>query len=272
LSKRKLERFVPINCGSLPYDLIESELFGYEKGAFTGAVSKKPGLFELADKGTIFLDEVSELPPAAQVKLLRVIQEGEIEKIGRVDRIKVDVRIISATNKNLAELVNQGKFREDLFYRLSVVPIQIKKISERKDDVIELAHHFLGMFSKEMGIRQPKLSDEAIDQLRGYNWPGNVRELKNVVQRLLFADSDLIDKNSLQVALNMSALNKKDQGALFNFNSLSKLEPLRDLEKIFRAKYFKFVRDNSTSDAEAAKKLGLAPPNYYRMSKELGLK
>ncbi|MDX1702222.1 MAG: sigma-54 dependent transcriptional regulator [Melioribacteraceae bacterium] len=271
-SKRKLERFIPINCGSLPHDLIESELFGYEKGAFTGATSKKPGLFEVANNGTIFLDEVSELPPAAQVKLLRVIQEGEIEKIGRTERIKVDVRIISATNRNLADLVNQNKFREDLFYRLSVVPIQINKISERKVDIIDLTDHFLDRFSKEMGLRKPELKDDAILQLKNYQWPGNVRELKNVVQRLLFTDSEVIDKETVKNALNMYVLNKENSGDLFNFSTLSDLAPLRDIEKQFREKYFRYVRDNSDSDAEAAKKLGLAPPNYYRMCKELGLK
>jgi len=271
-SHRKLEKFIPINCGSLPHDLIESELFGYEKGAFTGAVSKKLGLFELAHNGTVFLDEVSELSSTAQVKLLRVIQEGEIEKIGRTEKIHVNVRIIAATNKNLAELVHKNLFREDLFYRLSVVPIQIQRLALRKDDIVDLIHHFLERFSVEMGIRKPALKEEALNHLKNYSWPGNVRELKNVVQRLLFSDSDIINKDIVNAALNMSIINTKDSGKLFNFSALNEIEPLRDLEKSFRQKYFEFVRDNSESDAEASKKLGLAPPNYYRMCKELGLK
>ncbi len=272
MSNRKLEKFVPINCGGLPHDLIESELFGYEKGAFTGANYKKLGLFEIADNGTIFLDEVSELPPSAQVKLLRVIQEGEIEKIGRTDKINVDVRIIAATNKDLAVMVSQNKFREDLFYRLNVVPIQIQPLSNRKKDILDLVDHFLKRFAAEMGIRKPKLELSAEEFLLNYKWPGNVRELKNVVQRLLFTESDLITdevvKNTFVAYPNL----KNSSGELFNFNKLEGVKPLRELEKSLRQKYFEFVRENSSSDAEAAKKLGLAPPNYFRMCKELGLK
>lgn len=271
-SNRKLEKFVPINCGGLPHSLVESELFGYEKGAFTGANTRKLGLFEVANKGTIFLDEVSELPPAVQVKLLRVIQEGEVEKIGRTSSIKVDVRIIAATNKNLAKLVRDNLFREDLFYRLNVVPINIKPLTERKTEIIELVEYFIERFAWGMGIRKPELSESAEDKLINYGWPGNVRELKNVVQRLLFTDFDLIDGPAVNNALFVSPIDKQKSDNLFNFNSLDKIEPLRDLEKSFRSEYFEFVRENSISDAEAAKKLGLAPPNYYRMSKELGLK
>ena len=271
-SKRKFEKFVPINCGGLPNDLIESELFGYEKGAFTGANTRKLGLFEIADKGTIFLDEVSELPQTAQVKLLRVIQDGEIEKIGRTERIKVNVRIIAATNKDLSKMVRLNLFREDLFYRLNVVPIQIKPLSSRKSDIIELVDHYLERFSREMGMQKPDLKESAKDFLENYQWPGNVRELKNVVQRLLFSDSNLINDEDIKRSLIISPFQTKNSEEMFNFESLSDIKPLRDLEKEFRQKYFEFVRDKSFSDAEAAKKLGLAPPNYYRMSKELGLK
>jgi two-component system, NtrC family, response regulator AtoC len=271
-SKRKLEKFVPINCGGLPSDLIESELFGYEKGAFTGANKKKLGLFEIADNGTIFLDEVSELPQVAQVKLLRVIQEGEIEKIGRTERKKVNVRIIAATNKNLAKLVGDKLFREDLYYRLNVVPIQIQPLASRKSDIKELAHHYLERFSREMGIQKPLLNESAMNFLINYQWPGNVRELKNVVQRLLFIDSEFINDLDIKNSLFSSLHKEKKSEDLFNFETLDEIQPLRDLEKSFRQEYFEFVRDNSISDAEAAKKLGLAPPNYYRMSKELGLK
>lgn len=271
-SKRKFEKFVPINCGGLPNELIESELFGYEKGAFTGANTKKLGLFEIADNGTIFLDEVSELPKTAQVKLLRVIQEGEIEKIGRTDRIKVNVRIIAATNKDLAKLVSQDLFREDLFYRLNVVPINIKPLASRKDDIILLVNHYLERFSREMGIFKPVLNEKAKNYLINHKWYGNVRELKNVVQRLLFSDDNLIDEEVIKNSLIISPYQTKASGEIFNFDSLNMIRPLRDFEKLFRQKYFEFVRDNSLSDAEAAKKLGLAPPNYFRMCKELGLK
>jgi two-component system, NtrC family, response regulator AtoC len=271
-SNRMLEKFVPINCGGLPNDLIESELFGYEKGAFTGANTKKLGLFEIANKGTIFLDEVSELPQTAQVKLLRVIQEGEIEKIGRTDRIKVDVRIIAATNKNLSKLVGQNLFREDLFYRLNVVPIKIQPLSNRKKDIYDLVEHFLEKFSREMGISMPTIEDDAKDYLDNYSWPGNVRELKNVIQRLLFIDSKKINASDVKSSIYLIPRPMENEAVLFNFNSLTEIRPLRDLEKNLRQEYFEFVRENSISDAEAAKKLGLAPPNYFRMSKELGLK
>lgn len=271
-SKRKLEKFVPINCGGLPHDLIESELFGYEKGAFTGANTKKLGLFEIANNGTIFLDEVSELPPSAQVKLLRVIQEGEIEKIGRTDKIHVNVRIIAATNKDLAKMVGENQFREDLYYRLNVVPIQIQSLTNRKKDILDLVNHFIGRFAFEMGMRKPNLEPSAYAFLDNYNWPGNVRELKNVVQRILFTESDLITdevvKNTFLATPNL----KSSSCELFNFNKLDDIQPLRDIERSLREKYFEFVRQNSLSDADAAKKLGLAPPNYFRMSKELGLK
>jgi two-component system response regulator AtoC len=271
-SKRKLEKFVPINCGGLPHDLIESELFGYEKGAFTGASSKKLGLFEIAEGGTIFLDEVSELPPSAQVKLLRVIQEGEIEKIGRTDKVNVDVRIIAATNKDLVNMVNQNLFREDLYYRLNVVPIQIKPLRERKDDILQLFNHFLSRFSGDMGIRKPNLDSTANDFLTNYSWHGNVRELKNIAQRILFTDADPISGDVVKNTLLPGALKNNKGEEVFNFGQMEEIKSLRDIEKTLRQKYFKFVRDNSASDAEAAKKLGIAPPNYYRMCKELGLK
>ncbi len=184
-SKRKYENFVPINCGSIPADLIESELFGYEKGSFTGANNSKAGLFEVAHNGTLFLDEVGELPLPAQVKLLRVIQEGEIEKIGRTEKISVNVRIIAATNKNLASEVNNNRFREDLYYRLNVVPLDIVPLRQRGDDIILLFNHFLQYFSQDLGVEIPQVDEKAEEILLNYKWPGNVRELRNVVQRLI---------------------------------------------------------------------------------------
>lgn len=271
-SNRKYEKFVPINCGGLPHDLIESELFGYEKGAFTGAVNKKLGLFEIANNGTIFLDEVSELPPSAQVKLLRVIQEGEIEKIGRTDRIKVNVRIIAATNKNLEELVRENKFREDLYYRLNVVPIKIQPLRKRQSDISELIEHFLLRFSREMSLQKPSLDSSGMEYLLNYSWFGNVRELKNVVQRLLFLDSNRIDEKLIRGVLSAELYKESKEDNIFNFDLIKDILTLKDLEVEFRHQYFSYVREKSASDADAAKKLGLAPPNYYRMSKELGLK
>lgn len=273
LSSRKYENFVPINCGSLPNELIESELFGYEKGSFTGADRKKPGLFEIANHGTIFLDEITELPLQAQVKLLRVIQDGEIEKIGRIDKIKVDVRIIAATNRNIEEEVRAKRFREDLFYRLNVIPIELLPLNKRKEDIPTLINYFIDLFSIDMDKEKPVVSDEAFEILNNYLWPGNVRELKNVVQRFFFCEENFISGNQVKKFL-WSLDDEKELIKENFFESIlnNKILPLNEMEKVLREKYFKYVRENSSSDTEAARKLGLAPSNYFRMAKELGLK
>ena len=267
---RKFENFVPINCGSLPHDLVESELFGYEKGAFTGADKKKLGLFEIADNGTIFLDEITELPLSAQVKLLRVIQEGEIEKIGRTEKIKVNVRVLAATNKNIEDEVKAKRFREDLYYRLNVVPIIVSELIDRKTDIPILIDHFMSIYSIDMGKEKPTFTPEAMKFLINYRWPGNVRELKNIVQRLLFTGETTLTLPIVEFAVGLLNQFKDDRGleVLFEENEI----PLNQMEKIVREKYFRYIRNKTSSDTEAAKKLGLAPSNYYRMAKELGLK
>ncbi|AFN74073.1 two component, sigma54 specific, transcriptional regulator, Fis family [Melioribacter roseus P3M-2] len=273
-SVRKYENFVPINCGGIPEQLIESELFGYEKGAFTGADKAKPGLFEVGDKGTIFLDEIPELPLTSQVKLLRVLQDGEVEKLGRLDKIKVDVRILSATNKNLDEEVKAGRFREDLFYRLNVLPIYIPPLRERKEDIIYLTDYFLNHYALDIGKPMPALTEEAMSMLVEYDWPGNVRELKNLVQRLLFYGENIITPEQIASAIGKSTSSSggfsRDDG--ISFKSGNGYPTLKEMEKQLRLKYFQYIRSKTNSDAEAAKILGLAPPNYYRMCKELGLK
>ncbi len=272
-SQRRFENFIAINCGSLPHELIESELFGYEKGAFTGATSKKLGLFEIANHGTIFLDEIAELPMMAQVKLLRVIQEGEIEKIGRTEKIKVDVRIIAATNKNLAQEVVDKKFREDLYYRLNVVPINVPPLVNRKEDIPLLVDHFLNMFCIDAGKPKLAIEDKAMEMLMNYDWPGNVRELVNVIQRLSFISENIITSSNVNNALiSLPGVNKKFGAKIIEFFNSTEMLPWREMEKLLRESYFTFVRDQSLSDADAAKRLGLAPPNYHRMCKELGLK
>ncbi len=271
-SKRKFENFIGVNCGSLPQELIESELFGFEKGSFTGAGASKQGLFEIADNGTIFLDEVADLPINAQVKLLRVIQDGEIEKIGRVNSLKVKVRVIAATNKNLEDEVREKRFREDLFYRLNVIPIYVAPLKERKDDVSHLVKYFVDFFAKELEIRKPEITKEAIAALESYSWPGNVRELKNVVQRLLLEGLDSITGDDVRFALFNKPRRAYDNKDSLSFMNNGQMLPLKDMEKMFKERYVAFVRDNSRSDADASKKLGLAPPNYHRLCKELGLK
>jgi transcriptional regulator with GAF, ATPase, and Fis domain len=272
-SKRKLENFVPINCGSIPHDLLESELFGYEKGSFTGANTSKRGLFEQANHGTIFLDEVAELPLPAQVKLLRVIQDGEIEKIGRTEKIKVDVRLIAATNKILQKEVSAGRFREDLFYRLHVVPLHIPPLKERPEDILVLWEHYMRQMSIDMVKPTPATKDAAFEILKEYPWSGNVRELMNVVQRLLLREENVITPEIVKEVLSLHPSFQASAGSdAILFGDYKNIQSLHEMERVFRKKYFAFIRKNSTSDADAARKLGLAPPNYHRMCKELGLK
>lgn len=193
LSPRANKPLVPINCGAIPKDLLESELFGHEKGAFTHAFRSRPGRFELADGGTIFLDEIGELDPSLQVKILRVIQEKEIERLGAVKSKKVDVRIVAATNRDLEEEVKRGNFREDLFYRLNVVPIYIPPLRERKEDILLLAEHFLKKFCKKNKRPQLKLASETKRYLLNYHWPGNVRELENLMERMtILCEKDVV--------------------------------------------------------------------------------
>jgi Nif-specific regulatory protein len=192
-SDRADKPFVKAHCAALPENLIESELFGHVKGAFTGAVSDRKGRFELAHTGTLFLDEVGEIPPAIQIKLLRVLQEREFERIGDTRTVKVNVRLLAATNRNLEEQVAQGKFREDLFYRLNVFPIFVPPLRKRKADVVLLADHFLEKYAKEQNKRVRRLSSAVIDMLMSYHWPGNVRELENCIERaVLVAEGDVI--------------------------------------------------------------------------------
>ena len=185
LGPRSQHPFVPVNCGAIPQDLIESELFGHKKGSFTGAVSDKLGLFQAANQGTLFLDEVAELPLQMQVKLLRAIQEKRVRPVGEQEEIPVDCRILSATHKNLASLVEDGTFRQDLFYRINVIELIVPALRDRGGDVELLTNHFLGKLSKEMGIDEPKLDDEARSALLAHRFPGNVRELENILERAI---------------------------------------------------------------------------------------
>jgi transcriptional regulator with PAS, ATPase and Fis domain len=182
-SRRQAGPFIKINSTAIPENLLESELFGYEKGAFTGANASKPGKFELADKGTLFLDEIGDVPPVTQVKLLRVLQEREFERLGGTKTIKVDVRLIAATNRDLREALEQGTFREDLYYRLNVVPIDIAPLRQRKEDITDLVNLFISRFCSDSGKPVKGISPEAMRMLVNYHWPGNVRELQNIIER-----------------------------------------------------------------------------------------
>ncbi|BCB96481.1 sigma-54-dependent Fis family transcriptional regulator [Dissulfurispira thermophila] len=189
-SARAEKPFIPVNCGAIPTELLESELFGHEKGAFTGAVVSRVGRFELADGGTIFLDEIGEMQPILQVKLLRVLQERSFERIGGIRTVNVDVRIIAATNQNLEDAVAAGRFREDLFYRLNVIPINIPPLRERTEDILPLCDYFIEKHSKRLGRNPIRLTDDVIKIFIDYHWPGNVRELENMIERLLVLKHD----------------------------------------------------------------------------------
>ncbi len=193
-SKRSGSPFVAVNCGAIPSTLLESELFGYEQGAFTGALKRKIGKFEQANGGTIFLDEIGDMPVEMQVKLLRVIQEKEFQRIGGNDTIKCNLRIIAATNRRIEEAIEKGEFREDLYYRINVIPIYLPSLKERREDIPILAAYFINKIGSEFGKEHIRLSQEAENCLYKYNWPGNVRELENLIERLItLCDRDIIE-------------------------------------------------------------------------------
>ena len=258
VSKRKSRPMVKVNCASLPATLIESELFGHEKGAFTGAIAKKIGRFELADGGSLFLDEISEIPIELQSKLLRVLQEGEFERLGNSNTLKVDVRIIAATNVNLLDAVAKGTFREDLYYRLNVFPIQLPALRERKEDIPLLTRHFLLKFNARFGKKVDVITERVIDSLLTYNWPGNVRELENVIERAVI----LSPKNKLEIgeAIPKSVLVDEEE-----------IITLADNEKAHILKVLKLTNWRISGDKGTAKILNLNRTTLEARMKKLGI-
>lgn len=260
-SDRCDKRFVAINCGAIPSELLESELFGYEPGAFTGAVKQKPGKFELAHGGTVFLDEIGELSVQLQVKILRVVQMKEIERLGGTVPKRVDIRLIAATNRNLAELVKSGHFREDLYYRLKVVEIELPPLRERRDDIGLLIHHFL---DKHGNGRAFTIADEALDVLEQYRWDGNVRELENVIQRaIVLSESDTIRVEDLP--LEIVANSESDY-------RITRDLPLDAAETDFRRWYvLRALRKTNSNKTKAAELLGINRTHFFRMLTQLGI-
>ena len=205
-SSRRDKPFIKINCAAIPHTLLESELFGYERGAFTGAVTSKPGRFELADGGTLFLDEIGEIPIEMQVKLLRALQEGEFERVGGIKTTRVDVRLIAATNRDLQAEIEAGRFRKDLYYRLAVVPLVLPPLRERRGDIPMLARHFVEKYNRKLNKRIEGIADDALALLQAYDWPGNIRELENLIERvLLFADGPFITATDLPESMRQGA-------------------------------------------------------------------
>jgi two-component system, NtrC family, nitrogen regulation response regulator NtrX len=252
--------FIKVNCAAIPTELIESELFGHEKGAFTGAVSARRGKFELADGGTIFLDEVGDLHEASQAKLLRVLQEGEFQRIGGEQTYRVTVRVISATNRDLRELVQQNKFREDLFYRLSVVPIRVPPLRERPDDIRALAEYFLDEFCARNNFHRKRIDDEVYPILESYSWPGNARELRNTVERMaILSQSDRITTAAIPLEIRLPS----DTPASAN---LQQTRDSAERDKILRA-----LEQTNWNVSGAARVLGIERTNLHKRIRALGI-
>ncbi|HID94752.1 MAG TPA: sigma-54-dependent Fis family transcriptional regulator [Candidatus Latescibacteria bacterium] len=262
-SNRSKGPFVKVNCAALAEGILESELFGHEKGAFTGAIRRKKGKFELADGGSIFLDEIGDVPPTTQMRLLRVLQEREFDRVGGEETIKVDVRVIAATNKDLPAMVRGGKFREDLFYRLNVIPIELPPLRERKEDISELVHHFLKKKCTELGKRVLKIDPKAMEILMGYDWPGNVRELENVMERaIVLCDTDRIGANDLPVLVRNL---EREHILKLPDKDLPLTEMLEDLERQLIERAFEKAKGVKT---KAAKILGIKTSAlYYKLEK-----
>jgi len=263
-SPRKNKPFIAINCAAIPDALIESELFGYEPGAFTGANTRKIGLIEAADKGTLFLDEIAELPITTQSKLLRVLQDKEIRRIGGKDTIKVDVRIIAATNKNLADEVVNNRFREDLYYRLKVVTVELPALRERKEDIPELVNFFIEKYSKEFGKRINGIDEKAMEAILNYSWPGNIRELESVIERaIIICDKDKITINDIQDELKVTKCKN-----IFDINIPDEGINYEELEKELLKKAL--IKSNFVI-AQAARLLGMSYDTFWYRLKKFGL-
>jgi len=272
-SSRRGGRFVAVNCAALPETLLESELFGYEKGAFTGAAGRKEGRFELADGGTLFLDEVADLSPVTQPKILRVLQEGEFERVGGTRTIRVDVRIVTASNQDLATLVREKRFREDLYYRLNVITVTAPPLRERREDVAVLAQHFLRVYAAKNNRHLEGFSDEALHCLEAYAWPGNVRELENVVERaVVLARGSTVEVTDLpdNVAERAVMLERQEAGegsagaAAESFFKVKVGTPLAEVEQRILEETLRLTKGNKTL---TAKILGIDPKTVFRKLK-----
>lgn len=269
-SARAKKPFVKINCAAIPSTLIESELFGYERGAFTGAVTSKPGRFELAHEGTIFLDEVAEMPLEMQVKLLRVLQEQEFERVGGVSSTKVDVRIITATNRDLDVEVKNGRFREDLFYRLNVVPIVLPSLRERREDIELLVQFFLARFVKKLGKKVTAIEPEAMHLLKTHAWPGNIRQLENALERMvLMADHEVLRASDLPDEMTGALVATGDSvNASASFKEIVR----RQTQSLERGLIDQALQEMGGNITRTAEKLGLSRKGLQLKMKELGIR
>ncbi|TLM97690.1 sigma-54-dependent Fis family transcriptional regulator, partial [bacterium] len=266
LSDRAEGPFVEVNCAAIPETLIESELFGHEKGAFTGAAQRRRGKFDLADKGTLFLDEIGDMSFGTQAKILRVLQEMRYERVGGARTYEVDVRVIAATNKDLENEIKEGRFREDLYYRLNVIPVQLPPLRERTEDIGRLADHFLSRAGAEYGFEPQKLSDEVVKALCEHEWPGNVRELKNIIERVaILTRGTKITVDHLPPAIRSSA------SAAQNWFSYKEAN-LKDARREFERRYIlEQLERNGWNVTQTADKAGMDRSGLYKKMKELGI-
>ncbi|MGA8893615.1 MAG: sigma-54 dependent transcriptional regulator [Anaeromyxobacteraceae bacterium] len=280
-SSRRTQPLIKVNCAAIPKDLVESELFGYEKGAFTGAVGSKPGRFELADGGTLFLDEIGEIPVEMQVKLLRALQESEFERVGGIKTLRVDVRLIAATNRDLEALIADGRFREDLFYRLNVVPIALPPLRDRREDIPLLVQHFIEKYDRRLGKKVERVDEAAMEVLVGYGWPGNIRELENVMERsVLFADGPLVTVAQLPgtlrertagAAIPVAAVGAI--GAIAAPSGASMKDIVRQAQsELERTLISRALEETDGNVTRAAKKLQISRKSLQVKMKELGLR
>ncbi|MCX7816790.1 MAG: sigma-54 dependent transcriptional regulator [Syntrophales bacterium] len=266
MSRRASKPFIEVNCAAIPEELIESELFGHEKGAFTGATQKKRGKFDLAHEGTIFLDEVADMSLKAQAKILRILQEKRFERVGGTKMIHVDVRVIAATNKELEKEMESGRFRQDLYYRLNVIPLHIAPLRERKEDIPPLVHHFLKEFSVKEGLPEKTITSEAMEILMQHSWPGNVRELKNVIERLvIMVPGDVIRGRDIPF---LSRGNHYESLENFPYNYGTLREAKREFEKQFILRKLKEFDGNISKTAEA---IGVERSNLHRKIRSYGI-
>jgi formate hydrogenlyase transcriptional activator len=259
LSSRCGRPFVRLNCAAIPLDLLESELFGHEKGAFTGAIAQKIGRFELADKGTLFLDEVGDIPPALQPKLLRVLQEQEFERLGSTRTHQVDVRLVAATNRNLGEMANRGEFRSDLYYRLNVFPVLLPPLRERREDIPALVSHFVDIYGRRMSRQIEHIPPTTMSALTSYEWPGNIRELQNLIERAVILSNDGVLPNPLPAV-----------GTLV-INTSPAPTTLKDSERILILRTLESVGWVIGGPKGAATKLGLKRTTLIYKMQKLGI-
>jgi formate hydrogenlyase transcriptional activator len=264
LSLRCGRPFIRLNCAAIPLDLLESELFGHEKGAFTGAIAQKIGRFELADKGTLFLDEVGDIPAALQPKLLRVLQEQEFERLGSTRTHKVDVRLVAATNRDLIEMVNRGEFRSDLYYRLNVFPILLPPLRERREDIPALVTHFAEVFGRRMGREIEQIPPETMSALSSYPWPGNIRELQNLIERAVILSNNGVLPNSLP-AMGTQAVTVASSLAT------TPVTTLKDSERTLIQRTLESVGWVIGGPKGAASKLGLKRTTLIHKMQKLGI-